>query len=93
MPNRGSVEVSESEPKTAWGPVQNRYVDGVGKSAEKTEEQAVVWAKNVGGEVLWRAGGLGGWNMGRFVVGDHVGKGAVNGKGWIVVFVSMLAFP
>ena len=31
--------------------------------------------------------------MSRLVVGDHVGQGTVNGKGWIVVFVSMLSFP
>ena len=30
MPNRGSVEVSKSESKTAWGPIQNRYFNGVG---------------------------------------------------------------
>ena len=30
--------------------------------------------------------------MGRVVVGNHVGKSAVHGKGRVVVLVSMLAF-
>ena len=42
MPNRGSVEVSKSESKTAWGPIQNRYFNGVGQPAKQTEEKAVV---------------------------------------------------
>ena len=30
--------------------------------------------------------------MGWSLVGDHVREGAVDGKGWIVVFVAMLSF-
>ena len=58
MPDGSSVEVGEPGTEAAWGPIKDRYIDGVGKPAEKTKEQAIVGAENIGAEVLWCAGGL-----------------------------------
>ena len=58
VPDGGSVEVGKPGTETAWGPIEDRYVDGVGKPTEKAKEQAVVGAENIGAEILRCAGGL-----------------------------------
>ena len=93
VPDGGSVEVGKPESKSAWGPIQNRHINGVGQPAKQAEEEAVVRGQHVGGEVLWCSRGLGGGNMGRVVVRNHVWKCAMYGKGGIMMFVSMLALP
>ena len=55
VPNGGSIEVGKPSTKTAWGPVKDRYVNGVGESAKKAKEQAIFSAEDVGVEILWSA--------------------------------------